>query len=83
MANQKKGSAKPQQRTHHLPVFTVCTGKENRTETGFLSDVLNYVDSAGIRQIQVIYNACGQRLEEYLAKQPWQVKSHKVGRAAI
>ena len=41
-----------------IPAITVRAGKVNRPEHLLLGEVLNYIDTAGSRQLQVIYRAC-------------------------
>ena len=55
-----------------IPAITVRTGKVKRPKNLLLGEVLNYIDTAGSRQLQVIYNACGGR-----------VSNGKVGRVAV
>jgi len=62
-----------------IPAITVRTGKVNRPENILLVDVLNYVDTAGIRQMKIISKACGHRLANAL----WQVKNCKERRVAV
>ena len=65
-----------------IPVITVRAGKVNRPKSLILGEVLNYVDTAGVRQLQIIYNACGQRVVENRATRTWQVTNGKAGRAS-
>jgi len=55
------------------------TRKVTRPENILLVDVLNYVDTAGIRQMKIICKACGHRLANAL----WQVKNCKERRVAV
>jgi len=64
-----------------IPTLALRTGKVNRPDF-ILGDVLNLVDTAGIRQIQLIYNACGQRVVKQRATRPWQVMNSKARRAS-
>ena len=58
-----------------IPAITVRAGKVKRPNL-ILGEILNFVDNASQRQLQIIYNACGQRMTR-------QVINYKVGRAAV
>ena len=66
-----------------IPVITVRAGKVKRPKSLILGEVLNYVDTAGARQLQIIYNACGQRVVENRATRTWQATNGKAGRATV
>ena len=56
-----------------IPAITVRGGKVKRPNF-ILGELLNYVDNASRRQLQIICNACGQRMEAI---------NEKVGRVAV
>jgi len=62
-------------RSARIPAITVRTGIVNRPNL-ILGELLNFVDNATQRQLQIIYNACGQHMIG-------QVSNDKVRRALV
>jgi hypothetical protein len=60
--------------------ISVRTGKAEKPVSNYLSDVLNFVDRADIRHVQIIMNACGNRCEAYLSRQPWVARGNRIMR---
>ena len=58
-----------------IPAIAERTGIVKRPNL-ILGKLLNFVDNATPRQLQIIYNACGQRMTG-------QVINHRVGRVAV
>lgn len=63
-----------------IPDITIRSGKAEKPVSNFLGDVLNFIDRADIRHVQIIMNACGDRCEAYLSQQPWVIRGNAIRR---